>query len=106
MRLVFLVFFFTLTSHAEYRAFELVVVDQFNVEQRVVHTTLDQHQYVRFHSLNFGERIVMARSWMCWERTDHFKPICTPPEREKDASDILLQTDGEARKPAETPKNQ
>ena len=87
-----------LLAHAEYRAFLLEIVDPDDQVIRTVSTTLDHFQYPVYHPLNSNERIRMVKSWMCWERSDHYSPLCEPPEQLP--LPRLAPTDDEARIPA------
>ena len=96
-------FFFAVTlAWSEYRVFLLEITDTTKVgtstasqpapatpgnEQkpstpngpRRVISTLDEIQYPDYYPLKPTEKIAYLDSWMCWGRTDEFKPPCAKP---------------------------
>ncbi len=80
-------------SSAEYRAFDLRITNTQTGKIRNVRSILDQGQYRQYYYLSSAEVIEYQDSWMCYERSDHFKPICANPN---EASE---------RAPAATPPN-
>jgi hypothetical protein len=63
----------TSTAHAEYRVYLLSIGSANGPKtgkSREVTTTLDDQQYVGYFPLKLGETIVIADSWMCWQRSD------------------------------------
>lgn len=67
-------------SHAEYRAFELVITDAAGKE-KVVISTLDPEQYKGYHPLNAGETITYRATWMCRGNTSGRQKVCPKTER-------------------------
>ena len=76
---VFLFLFIFQNIHAEYRAFELTITNSTTNQSRVVQTTLDHIQYPMYFHLQKDDRIQIASTWMCRNRTDQFMPICEKP---------------------------
>lgn len=74
-------FVFLPLANAEYRAFRLVITDALNGSSRTVITTLDPLQYGQYHYLKSTERAQIEATWMCRERSENFKPICSGPEK-------------------------
>lgn len=66
-------------SWAEYRAFELKISNTQTGKTRTVRSVLDQGQYPQYYYLSSAEIIEYQDSWMCYERSDNFKPICANP---------------------------
>ncbi|MCM2281357.1 MAG: hypothetical protein NDI61_05860 [Bdellovibrionaceae bacterium] len=64
---------------AKYRAYELAITQESTGTVRTVISTLDDIQYGGYHRLNPGELVQIRSTWMCWSRTDQFKPICANP---------------------------
>lgn len=74
-------FAFLLSSSwaAEYRVYKLRIVNDKTETSRIVHSTLDWLQYPEYHHLLRDERIELVDHWMCWKRSDNFKPLCKRP---------------------------
>jgi hypothetical protein len=68
------------SSQAEYRAFELKVENAQGNSSRTVLTILDHLQYPRYYPLAKDEIISIVDSWMCYENSSDFTPICKKPE--------------------------
>lgn len=66
-------------GRAEYRAFELLITNSQTGKTRTVRSTLDQGQYPQYYYLSALEVIEPLGDWMCYERSDYFKPICDRP---------------------------
>lgn len=66
-------------AHAEYRAFELVITDSANGQERVVISTLDPNQYRGYYPVKYTESVTYRATWMCWGNTAG-KPVCARPE--------------------------
>jgi hypothetical protein len=82
MRIAFaLTAFFISSAHAEYRAFELVIVDSTTGQERVVVTTLDPNQYRMYYPAKFDDKITYRRTWRCKGNTSYYKPICPQPDQ-------------------------
>ncbi|MDZ4660566.1 MAG: hypothetical protein SGJ18_02985 [Pseudomonadota bacterium] len=71
-------------SLAEYRAFELRISNTQTGKNRIVRSILDQGQYPQYYYLSAAEIIEYQDSWMCYERSDHFKPICANPNESQE----------------------
>ncbi len=71
--------FFGNLSFAEYRAFELKITDTQSGKFRIIRSVLDQGQYPQYYYLSATETIESQGTWMCYERSDNFKPICPNP---------------------------
>lgn len=75
--------FFILLSHtaqAEYRAFELVIVDSTTGQERVVVSTLDPRQYRKYYPVKYDDQITYRATWKCKGNTSGHKPVCPMPE--------------------------
>lgn len=72
--LLFVVSFLRQAS-AEYRAFELEIVNTETGDSRRVIATVDHLQYPYLHPVKLIERVDYVTSWMCLGRTDA-RPIC------------------------------
>ena len=68
------------SARAEYRAFRLVITDPLNGSSRSVVTTLDPLQYGQYHYLKSTERAQIEATWMCRDRSENFKAICSAPK--------------------------
>ena len=65
---------------AEYRVFELRIVNTETGKARKVYSTLDWLQYAEYHHLKRDERVELVDHWMCWKRAyGVFKPLCKRP---------------------------
>lgn len=91
--------FSALSLKAEYRVFKLRAIQAETGQSRIIHSTLDQHQYPRLHPLPFGEKLVYETSWMCWNPGGEDVPYCDPPKKYRTKS----STDVKARLPASAP---
>ncbi len=75
-----LLFFIPQTLSAEYRVFELKIINEKTQKERTVYSTLDWLQYPEYHHLSRDERIELVDHWMCWKRSyGMFKPLCKRP---------------------------
>lgn len=77
----FLLLLFNLTFvQAEYRVYELNIVNEKTGKSRKVYSTLDWIQYPEYHHLSRDERVELVDHWMCWKRSyGMFKPLCKRP---------------------------
>ncbi len=66
-------------AHAEYRAFELVIMNPDTGQERVAISNLDPRQYRRYFPVRNGEQITYRQTWMCKGNTSNFKPVCPKP---------------------------
>lgn len=64
---------------SEHRVFKLKIVNNKTKKSRIVHTTLDWLQYHEYHHLSRDESIELVDHWMCWKRSNGFKPLCKRP---------------------------
>lgn len=67
---------FVLFAHAEYRVFELEIMDIESGKARNVQSTLDHIQYRTYYPVGRNEVVSYIDSWMCWENTNGFRPAC------------------------------
>ena len=67
-------------AFAEYRAFELVIVNSTTGEDRVQLSNLDPLQYRRYYPVKPDESVTYRQTWMCRGNTSHFKRICPNPK--------------------------
>ncbi len=66
-------------SYAEYRAYELRIVDAIDSTEYRVMTTLDPFQYTGYYPLRKSQKISLLDSWMCRGNTSDHKPLCPSP---------------------------
>jgi hypothetical protein len=76
----FFLIFFSQIALAEYRAFELVIVDSTTGQERVVVSTLDPRQYRKYYPVKYDDQITYRATWMCKGNTSGHKPVCAKPE--------------------------
>lgn len=75
------------TARAEYRAYELEVVDLFDcrLNKREVcrtgriSTSLDPQQYLMTHGGQYHIGVLMLATWMCYGDTSSYKVVCPRP---------------------------
>lgn len=67
-------------AFAEYRAFELVIVNSTSGQERVVISTLDPRRYRRYYPIKYEEKVSYRATWMCRGNTSSHKPVCAKPE--------------------------
>ncbi|MEQ1665435.1 MAG: hypothetical protein ABL927_08685 [Bdellovibrionales bacterium] len=67
-------------TQAEYRAFELKIENAQGNSSRTVLTILDHLQYPRYYPLAKDEIIAIIDTWMCYENSSDFTPICKKPD--------------------------
>ncbi len=77
--MLWLLFFFNL-SHAEYRAFELVIANSTSGQERVVISTLDPRRYRKYYPVRADETVTYSATWMCKGNTSSHKPVCPKPD--------------------------
>ena len=68
-------------THAEYRAFELVISNPTTGQERVVLSTLDPNQYRRFYPTSPDEKITYRQTWRCRGNTSNFQAVCPKPQK-------------------------
>lgn len=80
MRLfVFLCILFPTLVFAEYRVYKLKLTDTKTNTSREILSTLMPQQYVFYYPITPFQTLVILDHWMCWERGDGFKKLCTRP---------------------------
>ncbi|OQW49309.1 MAG: hypothetical protein A4S09_12400 [Proteobacteria bacterium SG_bin7] len=79
MRLSFFLFLLPIYTFAEYRAYELTIINSANGKTRTVISNMDQYQYPEYKHLSSGEMATYVTSWMCYGRTNNLS-ICSKPE--------------------------
>ena len=80
MKSLIAIFAFFPLARAEYRAFELVIVNKVTGAERVVLASLDPDQYRGYHPLDPNEEISYRDTWLCKGNTSE-KAVCPKPER-------------------------
>ncbi len=65
---------------AEYRVFQLQLINNENKVLRDFQSTLDPLQYPSYFPLPPGLKIQYTKTWMCPENTSNFKPFCPDPK--------------------------
>lgn len=66
-------------SFAEYRAFELKIMNIESGTEKTVVSTLDHLQYAQYYPILKGEVVSYLASWRCRGNTSQFKRICQNP---------------------------
>lgn len=66
-------------TKAEYRAYQLSIIDNETGAIREVASTLDDMQYPGYFHVGKSETVQIKATWKCWERSDGFQPICPNP---------------------------
>lgn len=80
MGFLFLKICILLSARAEYRAYQLNIVNADTKATRPVPpTTLDHLQYPGYYTIQKNEYVQIVSTWMCPGRTDNFEPICSNP---------------------------
>lgn len=79
-------FIFSINGFAEYRAYELLLVDTATGQESVIISTFDHIQYPGYHPIGPTQTLSYLDSWMCYENTSGFKPICPKPEEREPAA--------------------
>jgi hypothetical protein len=83
----FFIFLFSFAASAEYRAYQLAVVNSQTKASRLVEpTTIDHLQYYTYYNVRQIEYVQLVSTWMCPGRTDNFEPICANPKGKPEAS--------------------
>lgn len=75
-------FFMLMTSsiaQAEYRVFELVILNQSTGQERVEISTLDPKQYRTYYPVKLDETVTYRATWRCRGNTSR-RPVCSKPE--------------------------
>jgi hypothetical protein len=75
-----LIFLFTRSARAEYRAFELVITNSTSGQERVVVSTLDPRRWRRYYPVKYDDQVTYRDTWMCKGNTSGHKPVCPKPE--------------------------
>jgi len=73
-------------ARAEYRAFELVIVNSTTGQERVERSSLDPKQYTRYYPVKVDEAVTYRATWMCRGNTSHAKPLCPQPDTRSPAA--------------------
>lgn len=68
------------STHAEYRAFELVIANSSSGQERVVISTLNPREYRMYYPSRWEDQISYRATWMCKGNTSSHKPVCPKPE--------------------------
>jgi hypothetical protein len=70
-------------AHAEYRAYQLAIVDSTTGQKRTVISILDDLQYPTYHPIRSTERVTIEAHWRCTKRSDisqdPLQQICPNP---------------------------
>jgi len=67
------------SARAEYRVYKLRITNQQTGKSRDILSTLMPSEYKTYNTLGSFEKIELIDHWMCWKRSDGFKPLCTRP---------------------------
>jgi hypothetical protein len=70
---------FSLSAQAEYRVYKLKISNQQTGKSREILSTLMPREYTLYNTLGAFEKIELVDHWMCWRRSDGFRPLCTRP---------------------------
>ena len=82
--LLAMVFLFSTSALAEYRAYRLILLNTETGDEKVVLSTFDHIQYKGYYYLGSNIQVLYDTSWMCWGNTSYHKPICPQPEDEEE----------------------
>lgn len=82
--LFILLMLFLQTVSAEHRVYQLEITNTKTGKKRQVLSTMEPSQYIGYHHLGWYETIVILDHWMCWERHQRFKKLCTRPTAGED----------------------
>jgi hypothetical protein len=66
-------------AFGEYRVYKLKISNQQTGKSREILSTLMPREYTLYNTLGAFEKIELVDHWMCWKRSDGFKPLCTRP---------------------------
>ncbi len=77
--LIIVLFLYSSSGVAEYRVFELNIVDESAGKTRMVKTTLDHLQYKYYHHVKPTEYVQYKTSWKCFGNHSHFTRFCKNP---------------------------
>jgi len=73
------ILFFTISTQAEYRVFELLIQNTQTKEERTLASTLDPFQYPGYYDIKKDETVLYTSTWMCWGDTSYHTPLCPNP---------------------------
>ena len=71
----------TQQTPAEYRVFNLQLQNEDGKVMREFSSTLDPLQYVGYHPVPKGMRVLYTHSWLCPGYTGHMKALCPDPNK-------------------------
>ncbi|MEZ4873025.1 MAG: hypothetical protein R2827_12465 [Bdellovibrionales bacterium] len=71
----------SVNSLADYRAFQLLIINPQTGTERTILSTLDDIQFPEYYALRPGEIIQISDTWMCYNNASYFKPICNNPRQ-------------------------
>jgi hypothetical protein len=84
MRILLLMLLFCPTQlFAEYRVYKLKLTDTKTNKSREILSTLMPEQYIFYYPISPFQTLQILDHWMCWERADGFKKLCTRPFSEE-----------------------
>jgi hypothetical protein len=75
----FISFFLCFSAFAEYRVYKLKITNMKTEKSREIFSTLMPREYLLYYSVASFEKIEIVDHWMCWKRSDGFKPLCSRP---------------------------
>ncbi|MBX3022039.1 MAG: hypothetical protein KF799_10215 [Bdellovibrionales bacterium] len=81
MKLFLVLLGLSTNAWAEYRAFELVIVDSATGQERIEISTLTPAQYRQFHAVKSTESVSYRATWMCRGSTAHRARTCPNPKQ-------------------------
>lgn len=100
--LIFTMIFVSMCSaQAEYRVYKLKITDTEKKTSREVLSILMPAAYIYYHPVRSTEAVEIVDHWMCFQRSDGFKKLCTRPFASLEQSPKAGSTE---RTPAEIPK--
>jgi hypothetical protein len=74
-----LLILWSIESQAEHRVYQLRLTDTKTNKSREFLSTLMPEQYVFYYPITAFETLQIVDHWMCWQRSDGFKKLCTRP---------------------------
>ncbi|MBY0385980.1 hypothetical protein K2X05_12545 [bacterium] len=71
--------FYSVFAQAEYRVYKLKLTDTKTNKSREFLSILMPEQYAYYYPITAFETLQIVDHWMCWQRSDGYKKLCTRP---------------------------
>jgi hypothetical protein len=75
----FMLVFWSFGAEAEYRVYQLKLTDTQTNKSHEFLSTLMPKQYIFYYPITAFQTLQIVDHWMCWQRSDGFKKLCTRP---------------------------